>query len=316
LALSNKGDLLETQDGTFNFAKAGQYDVILIVSGDAGLSDTLIRKGIVEVTSKNSENQPANQDFESINVIEDTWIVENEIGSTWQINQDAAYSGVKSLLLIGESLNKGTSDIFYTDSYDFSQLNTPEFSFKLAYAGQSNDQDQLKIFITKDCGKTWQLKYTKTGPNLITSSSEMDEFVPTELSSQWRTDFMNVSSLKNESAVRFKFEFISDGKNNFFIDDINFGLSSTSSTSETIAQGITLHPNPSFGSSTLYINLPFISDIQYSIKDINGKTISIDIIKSSAENAEIALIQPTQPGIYFINLWIDGRVHVKKWVVM
>ena len=314
-ALSEKGDLLETQDGTFTFHQAGQYDVGLIVSNDAGLADTLIRKGIVEVTPKNSINQPSMQDFETFTKLEDQWSVESEVGTTWEINQDAAFSGIKSLILIGDSLNNGTSDIFYTNSYNFGQLNSPEFSFKLAYAGSPTSKDQLKIFLSKDCGKTWQLKYSKTGQSLMTTSSEMDEFVPTELS-QWRTDFMNVASLKNESFVLFKFEFISDGKNNIFIDDISFGLSSTSGTSESIAQNITLYPNPTNGASTLQINTPISSDIQYAIKDIHGKIVSKDIVLDSLESTYIVLSNPLHAGIYFIDIVINGSRHIKKWVVI
>lgn len=308
-------DTSETHDGIFTFQQAGQYDVGLIVCNDAGLADTLIRKGIVEVTSKNSINQPSMQDFETFTKLEDQWSVESEVGTTWEINQDAAFSGIKSLILIGDSLNNGTSDIFYTNSYNFGQLNSPEFSFKLAYAGSPTSKDQLKIFLSKDCGKTWQLKYSKTGQSLMTTSSEMDEFVPTELS-QWRTDFMNVASLKNESFVLFKFEFISDGKNNIFIDDISFGLSSTSGTSESIAQNITLYPNPTNGASTLQINTPISSDIQYAIKDIHGKIVSKDIVLDSLESTYIVLSNPLHAGIYFIDIVINGSRHIKKWVVI
>ncbi|MBK9255968.1 MAG: T9SS type A sorting domain-containing protein [Saprospiraceae bacterium] len=311
---TENGVTLETHDATFTFQTAGLYDVSLMVYSDEGFVDTLRREGLVEVASVETNHQPSIQDFETVIKIEDIWTLENEAGNSWEINQYAAFSGLQSLSVKRDNSNNGTSDIFYTGNFNFSLLDSPEFFFKLAYAGTPDSKDQLKIFISKDCGLTWQLKYSKTGASLITASSMDADFIPNI--SQWRTDFMNVSSLKNESSARFKFEYISDGQNNIYIDDIHFGKSTVSGTTEETEQYIRLFPNPSNGQATLQINMPLKTDVHYTIKDIHGKMISKDLILASEENADIVLSHPTQAGIYFIDMMINGALYVKKWVVI
>ncbi len=73
-----------------------------------------------------------------------------------------------------------------------------DFSFDLAYAKfDANSPDKLDVLASSDCGVTWVNIYSKNNLQLETYlSADPNNWVPT-LDSHWRTERINLNSLKD-----------------------------------------------------------------------------------------------------------------------
>jgi hypothetical protein len=86
--------------------------------------------------------------------------------------------------------------------------------------------DTLEVFLTRDCGKTYQLIYKKLGEELQTINNPNGaypyEFFP--YAHQWRRDSINLGqwlSKNGESQFQVFFRYRQNFENNFFLDDVN-----------------------------------------------------------------------------------------------
>src|SRR5690606_32019450 len=118
----------------------------------------------------------------------------------------------------------GTVDAFITPSFDLSNTSGVQVSFSFSSAtnafDEANMKEELKIYVSKNCGRTWQLRKTINGLDLITNGSGFEDFVPGS-SSIWREESFSVSTSPSDHNVRFKFEYTaSDYSNNIAIDNI------------------------------------------------------------------------------------------------
>jgi hypothetical protein len=309
------GNILNSTDTnpTVFYDTVGLYDVTLNLTNNSG-SSTLVRPALVEVSPAIAATpSPMVQDFETLTFPSNYWYFENYVGTHWQTTTLASVSGSSSIYLQNDSTSIGTSDVLYTQSYNLSNITAPVFNFKLAFANRNDSNDNLKIFMSTDCGNTWVLKYTKAGSSLKTSSSAAFNFIPT--SSEWRQDAMNISTAAGQPNVRFKFEFTSLGGNNIFIDDINIGSVTGIEKLNVDAINLSLSPNPAQNQTVLSFELFAPATVSYSISDITGRILLQSTNeKKDAGNHFYTIYNPQAAGVYFITLNINGQRIVKKLV--
>jgi len=311
----NGGNITTSTDinPTVLYNTLGVYDVTLNLTNSQG-SSTLVRPALVEVSPAIASTfAPSVQDFETLSFPSNNWYYENNIGTHWQTTTLASVSGSSSICLQNDSTSIGTSDVLYTQSFNLSNITAPVFNFKLAFANRNDSNDNLKIFMSTDCGNTWVLKYTKAGSTLKTSSSTAFNFIPT--SSEWRQDAMNISAAAGQSNVRFKFEFTAQGGNNIFIDDINIlGLTGIELLNAD-AINLSLSPNPAQQQSVLSFDLSAPATVSYSLSDIAGRILlQTTNEKKDAGNHLFTIYNPQSAGVYFITLNINRQKIVKKIV--
>lgn len=298
---------------TVTYNNAGIYDVTLTVENSAGQS-TIYRNELVEVVNTSGGPMvPIMQGFENLNLPSQYWDYENEAGTYWETTSLASFSGTHSIYLQRDSLNSSTRDIFFTESYNLSNVSSPIFSFKMAFANTATSNDKLKIFMSTDCGKTWIMKYSKSGVSLQTSPSTAPNFIP--IANEWRNEGMNINSASLQDNVRFMFEFTSNGGNNIFIDDISISGTSGIEGIDIRYGNITIYPNPAKNEANLSIELHQPSIVSYSIADVTGRTI----IKSKSQKMnsgnltyEINLEQ--LKGLYFVHILINNQKIVRKLI--
>jgi PKD repeat protein len=296
---------------TVQYYTAGFYDVTLTVSNSSG-SSTLTRNAIVEVSPAIAATAvPTVQDFETLTFPSNYWNFENTIGTHWETTALASVSGTKSIYLQNDSANINTADVFYTGSYNLSNVTAPIFNFKIAFANRNASNDNLKIFMSSDCGQTWVLKYAKSGNSLKTITSTALNFIPT--ASEWRQDAMNISSAAGQPNVRFKFQFTSQGGNNVFIDDININGVTGFETLNVNLLNLTVSPNPAKGESHMNFELFAPAMVSYSLTDITGRILTQSIKEKRESGIQSFTIQRLNAtGIYFLTLKINDQAFVKK----
>src|SRR5690606_31964793 len=94
-------------------------------------------------------------------------------------------------------------------------------SFRYAYRKRiAGNTDMLKVYLSKDCGETWDVRKTLTATTMSGSNVATTSWTPT--AADWVTVHMtNVTNIYWNENFRFKFQFTAAGGNNVYVDDIN-----------------------------------------------------------------------------------------------
>ncbi|MCX6304528.1 MAG: T9SS type A sorting domain-containing protein [Bacteroidetes bacterium] len=166
---------------------------------------------------------PFTTSFES-GTFPDGWTIYNpDSGRTWEIvATGGSPSGTKSAFIDFYNYNApGETDEMNMNPVNLQGTLNPWLKFRVAYRRWGPGySDGLKIFISPDCGTTWEPTplYDKSGTDLATGPDQTDAFVPA-VSSDWRLDSIDLQPYVNNS-VRIKFQGITGWGNNLYIDDI------------------------------------------------------------------------------------------------
>ncbi|NTW32811.1 MAG: T9SS type A sorting domain-containing protein, partial [Bacteroidetes bacterium] len=316
------------QNPVVTYNTPGTYSVNLKVTNASG-ADSIFKQDLIIVSDPDvALDAPFIEGFET-NI--NDWILINQAGNKWEITDSAKYAGSNSLWISNFSNNSSNSlDEIITPAIDITTLTpTPTslfLKFKIAYAGKitsniltGNDTayDALKIFVSTDCGNSWFQRYSKTGSELESVPLVSASFFPTS-ASQWRDDQVNVGTYITKQNVRFKFQFISGGANNLFIDDINLDYHVRIEDLLASSLNFNVFPNPMTESTEISFNLNSAENVIIDILDIVGKQINSISSKDFEAGQHNVIVNKNQfgaSGFYFIKLSIGGEIFMRKIVV-
>ena len=291
--------------------------------GNSSGTGSITKNNIITVSSLIADySGTLVESFENATTVtNDFIIVDPSGGQKFQRTTSAAATGIASMEL-RNYLTSGLlqKDELITPSYDLSNVTNPMLKFKVAFAKrQSNNNDRLLVWWSLDCGETWTLKLPLTGNNLVsTTNLQTSYWAPT--SSQWVEKSLNLSTITNETNVRFKFAFESGGGNNLYIDDINIdGISSTNDMYDNIGS-FNVYPNPTIDNAVISFNLTKnVDNLTIVVKDLLGKDVSSVINGKSfaAGKYTLSLDETNQlsSGVYFIQFQADNNVITQKLVI-
>ncbi|HXB40361.1 MAG TPA: M43 family zinc metalloprotease [Bacteroidia bacterium] len=307
-----------------SYAAPGTYAVSYTATTSAG-SGTINKTGYITVlTNIASYNTQFTEGFETTTLPGADWSIGNLAATDWAITSSAAATGVKSAELDNMVNTAGNISILESTSFDISSFITPKLTFKYAYKQKATtDNDKMQIFSSIDCGSTWVSRWSRNGSTLANvTPASATAFTPT--SGQFTTYTVNINGVAGQNNVRFRFAFLSDFGgtgavgNNIFLDDINLFDASVGITSVEEMVGLTIYPNPSSGTINLDMNLSAVHNISVVVTDVLGRTIeTIPAKEYSAGATSLAIAQKKvyQPGVYFINMDVDGKQITKKIII-
>ncbi len=307
------------QNPTVQYNVPGTYEVRLIATNSAG-SDTLIRPLFVTVLPDTGTNSiPYTESFETITIPGNDWFIDNEgTSNAFAITSTVGATGTHSVRLLNQSGNAaGNTDVIITPSYNLTTVSGTMMTFKYAFAAKNiTDSSFLKVYVSNDCGQTWNQKVLKSSPNLQTAPVSTSSFVPT--AAQWATQTINLSATlySGRPSFRAKFEYWQDRGNNLYIDDININ-GNILGVNEILAEefGVSIHPNPVHGSAVLEMELKENAPVAIDLYDVLGKkvsTIAKSIFNSGKHKFEI--LNKNYEGVYFVRLNINNNVFNQKIV--
>lgn len=307
----------------------GVYAVTYTATNSSG-SNSISKAGYITVVSNIATyNGAYSESFETITVPNSDWTVDNTGGGvTWTQVNTAASTGSQSMKLANFSNTPGEVDVIYSPSFDLSSIytNNPpvSFTFKVAYQQRATTNiDKLQVFSSINCGQAWTQRYSKSGTSLSTAGTGSSAFTPT--STQWRTETVNVLPISNQANVLFKFVFTSDTSssapgNNIYIDDINIHGATVGIEDNTISNLLNLqvYPNPTSGTVNISFDLYEKHYTKLYITDMLGKVVE-NVVSSTelgAGNHQYTVGKTAMnPGIYFMNLNVDGKLFTQKIIV-
>lgn len=309
------------QTVTVTYTSAGTYSATLTVGNGSG-SDTESMNDVVHVEPSVGDfsNWRYDEFFENEGQFDSLWSVDNTSGGReWELTNSAAFSGVNSVYIKNYINGLDLTDNLISPSYDMSAVNQPILNLKVAYARRDvTSLDYLRIHYSYDCGTTWNFITVLTG-TLLESVGDFrtSEFFPAS-GHEWRDFSFKLSqSIKDQTNVRFRFEFTSGGGNNIFIDDVSVTSATGINDFET-NNSVKIYPNPA--ESMLFVDLSgHNSDVKaLEIFDIAGRKISMDEMSKTMINQDKYQLDVSNlvPGIYYLQV-VDASNQrmVKKFVV-
>lgn len=275
------------------YASTGTYDVTLSATVNGITTDTTYRN-YISILPVKSSNAPAaySADWDDANNWKEKgWTFVNET-----VNQNMAwqrlpipFSGSNSMVLPPNLSNYGFKFSLVSPSFDLSGGSNPYFKFAYSFVPGSvsawsitQSSDQLKVYMSNDCGKTWTIKLILSGTNLATVANLIlptltSTFVPSDVSKWKKAEIKGTSIITgNLSNVMFKIEFLYKGGSRFYLDEVMAGTSSGVSSNLMEEQlNLNVYPNPFNGQATASYNLMESDNIKVELMDLTGKRIAV-----------------------------------------
>ncbi len=305
------------QNPTISYPTAGTYSATLTV-GDGVSTVSTTKNSQAQVVSNSALALPYTQNFANLSALSPDFITVNaDNDRTWELKTGAGFDDTKAVYIQNRSVSgSGKIDDLISNTVDLTGYAQPVLRFKYAYARKSStSQDQLSIFVSSDCGVTWNQRKLISGTLLRTGSdTPTGDFVPT--SSEWKSSDVSLSSFK-EPGVRVKFSWKNEGGNNVYLDNINIGEINVS-VSELSASGynLGLYPNPADQSTKISFETDKTANSSLVVYDLVGKkvkTIFEGSLSAGDHNYSVDRDNLT-PGIYFVKLRIDNEEVTKKLI--
>lgn len=232
--------------------------------------------------------------------------------ATWARTTSAASLGSAAVKLDIYNANaiNGQHDALQTPPVSLSSVSSATLTFDVAYTYYTSPfqySDTLKVWVSSDCGVTYNQEYIKWGDNLKTAPATTNAFTPT--SGQWRTETIDLSSYLGNDVI-VKFECVNDWENNMYLDNINIdGLATAVEDVAMKNDEILVYPNPSTG----IINISAKNKIS-SIKIYShmGKIVKNYGNLSNQHQLDLSLLSK---GVYFISILSNDKTTTSKIVL-
>ncbi len=295
----------------------GTYPVSLTVTNGAG-TNTRTVTGYVNVSPSPGVSAPFFESFENAQPLpNNSWQISNpDNGTTWVLTSAAGSSGVYSARIVNNAANSKNIDELISTTYNMSGVTSASIKFKVAYAQRSSTtNDNLRLFVSGNCGQNWALRWSQSGSTLATAPATSSNFIPT--ASQWKEiTVSNIPTTNFTSNFRFKFAFESAGGNNVYIDDINLSILSSINENSSIKE-LSIYPNPSNG----LVNIEYTAEKElkttFSIYDLTGRLVLQQQSQSSVGNNKFTINDNSsfRTGMYLLTLENEEGKYSQRLII-
>ncbi|MDG1849956.1 MAG: M43 family zinc metalloprotease [Flavobacteriales bacterium] len=300
----------------------GIFKTSLKVSNQAG-QYSLVKEAFLYV-SKETAGIPAPyiQNFGTDVFAEDNgfenWGRSASKDASW--TQDASLSSKTLKIRSGLFSKPGEKHMLVSPSFDLTNANeTVAAYFDIAHAKRNgNSEDQLIVYVSSDCGKTWQKKWDKDTGELSTFGPGNVYVNYTPEPEHWDQFNINLSSFQGEENVKFKFEFFGKEGNWLYLDNFVITDSTTLELHSNSISELKLYPNPSKGDVTLEFELFENAEVELSLTNIYGAVIAQETRKLKATLNRVSLKDikgDLSAGVYFVQLSHKNYKRIEKLII-
>ncbi|HYG52681.1 MAG TPA: PKD domain-containing protein, partial [Flavobacteriales bacterium] len=323
---------------TVNFTTPGFHEVTLTVSNSAG-SDTKTVTQCVYVSNPWTDFYgPFSESFENA-ATSAWWITDNDEGNEalWhRVNLATSATGAYCYKLNNHKETDifsftyfdqlgGNVDALISPSYNLSTTTGATLTFKYSCATHATNVsellEELNVYSSVNCGKTWTLRKNISGVALTNAGVSGGEYVPLSTSgTYWVPVTINLGSTTSATNMRFKFEYTaSDKSNNIYLDDINVnGVIGIAENAEDVFS-FNVYPNPVNASQSLMVDISGHTEIMnVTVNDVIGNIIYTKSLMNSngSSTVEIQLGNyGISKGVYFVSVGNGDHKQTKRVVV-
>ncbi|MCB0762631.1 MAG: T9SS type A sorting domain-containing protein [Flavobacteriales bacterium] len=315
-------DPLVYKDPVHAYAEAGWYTVSLTV-GDGINEESVTKTNYLRVLPAGDLVHPFVEGFEDDTFVDEHWFIGNYMNDqTWNTTTNAAATGDQCMYIHNHSnqLPENTDELF-SSTIDCSEFDAVVFSYKWAYASKwTETNDRFRVRISPNCGEDWFTLEMHTGfTDLPTAGNTNSAFFPD--ADEWQEESLVVTNdVWLNEFTRFSFEFVGEGGNNIFIDDINIteeGYIGIDSQTDDRIDYLNLYPNPSQGDSRLDFFLRGAATTQIAVTDMLGREVLNQNLGTLAAGLHSFTVPSAKwgSGIYLVRVQQGNEVETLKLVV-
>jgi len=243
---------------------------------------------------------PYQEDFENMRLDSSEWLVKNPDGmttwdttATWGLNNSSIsatmqlynYGGSKQIdELISANITLPAQDSIF-------------LRFDLAYQLiHIVIADTLKIYISTDCGDSYNEVYKKFGLDLQTHDTLSAQFIPL-YPHHWRKDYVDITAYAGND-VLLKFVTVNKSGNNLYLDNIwVYEGAEPVNIAENKLESLSIYPNPTENNITINTKNNSLQDATLEIFDLLGKRIFIEKLNQKMNKINI---ENYNSGIYLL----------------
>jgi len=305
----------------------GLYKVTLSASNAAG-ADSVIKVNYIRVDEDWADidyNGAYTENFQNTTNFYWDWQVRNYDNNpyTWSVSDFAGYESSKCVMMTGYNNYNHDVDDLISPSYDLSYTSANIMTFKCAAASSAGAAvdvtDFLKVYVSTNCGNTWNLRATFKDSTLINNGYQPTYFAPGP-ATVWTERTVSIPASFATANVRFKFEYTTGAaSNNIYIDDINL-QGTVGITEDLIGEAnLLIYPNPTNQTSTIAYHLNKKANTKIEVVDVLGKKVFSNATNGQAEGDYSVQIskqnQNLRNGIYFVRFSVDNESVTKKLII-
>lgn len=222
----------------------------------------------------------------------------------------------KSILVYYWGNLPGEEFEFILDKTSLVGYQNTQLIYDRAYAQYQGENDKMEIFVSEDCGTTWNKVFEIAGTDMATRPPTTSFFLPS--ASQWATDTIDLSAYDGSEELAVRFYFTSAYGNNLYLDNINLTSELVSSTrTPGEIQGVSLYPNPT--SDFAYIDFTLLESAPVSVEvfDLNGKWVDTVLSRTqlSAGSHQARWTPGDHSGVYMVKIRTDKGEMTQRLVV-
>lgn len=315
-----------SQNPTIQYNTPGLYEVVLNAT-DGNNNDDETKVAYVRVLPGPAWI-PMLESFEGFTTLVGVpqWdIIDWGNNAKFELTGTAGHTGYQSAKLANYGEVAGNFDELASRPVDLSSINSGTgvtLSFRYSYRkrGASNDE-WLKVYASNDCGETWSPRKTIHG-DFLSDIVKTTAWTPSTVA-DWTTVHMtNITSAYWTDNFRYKFEFESDGGNNFYLDDINIYAGAPSFTvvvgleEQAELDQLTLFPNPADNEVNVRFNVANSQVVDFKVQDITGTVVqNVSVQAATGSNLVVLGTEELAAGMYFLQINTGGTQQSIQFVV-
>ena len=301
------------------YDSTGTFDVTLTIYDEYD-TISVVKEAFIKALPKPA-NLPFIEDFEDADsIINLSWSVHNP-GENAAFEIDSiAHTGYKGMRLENFGEPADNTDDLISGPLDLSHVSGDvTLSFRFAYRKRHESNDErLQVLVSNDCGENWALRKNIFGLEL--GDIVESEFWEPESQDDWSTIHMtNITSAFWVDDFRVTFRFLSDGGNNFYIDDINlynWGPSELSVDKETKPEDFRVYPNPASKEVNVAFSLENGQNANVQLINAMGQTLeNYNIQGKAGSNLVIIPTESFSKGVYLVKIRTDNSQQIKRIVI-
>lgn len=303
----------------YKLSEGGNYEMIFRFESDSSFSETSLinNNSTARFNFRPSAQLPYIEDFEN-GIDNKKWMICNpDQNTTWDTTHadGIQFSKISAIMSFSTELLNYQKDELITPVLDLSNYDSVKLCFDVAYQNiHPVRSDTLNIYISTDCGNTYNSKvYHKGGNELSTYDTITSDFHPWK-ESQWRKEYVDLSAFTGSSKVLVKFSGVNKKGNNLFIDNIK--IYSGNEPEGFISEKTNtwkIFPNPADNILTIVTNFPS-SPINVKVFDITGKCLLETKGRTNTSCEYNIDIQILTNGIYIIQAYINNFSFITKFI--
>lgn len=315
-----------SQNPSIVYNTPGIYEVTLDAT-DGSNTDLETKTSYIRVLSAPTWI-PFLEDFEGLQTLVNIpqWeVIDWGNNNAFELTASAGHTGTNSAKLANFGQPAGNFDELVSIPVDLSSITSGTamtLSFRYAYRKRTSGNDEwLKVYASNDCGDSWVPRKTLHG-DLLGTGVASNSWTPGSVA-DWTTVHMtNITSSYWVNNFKYKFEFESDGGNNFYLDNINIYSGSPSNNlvigvEEQAEFGhLTLFPNPTESELNIRFDAGNAQQMEFHIQDLSGKIVKTIVVQAAAgANLVVLGTEELASGMYFLKIDTSGAQQAIQFVV-